>query len=353
MGEPQIIRLMPSGEEVEYRAQDTVLEALERAGYPLPNNCRAGACGECKAKVLDGAIDQGIVMRMALTEQEWADGYALTCVARSTSPTLGIHYDTVNALPRLFPPRKDARFVVTDRILRTPRILEIQLNPLGENLRFWPGQYVMIGDLSNEVPARQYSIANAPRRSGELRLLVAHASSGITSSWIHEKVKPGMQVRVDGPYGTFVGDPAVESPVLCLAAGSGLAPILSLAEAALRRGFQFSTTLVFSARHATDVFDAGQMAFWMMRHRRFQYVVCRTGDGELAPGEHKGRIPLVLPDLFDSLERHSVFIAGPPGFVTDCHAACERLGARPELIWRESFYPQVKADPPDSASPAR
>ena len=48
------IRLHPSGREVECQEGDTVLHALERAGYALPNNCRAGACGECKVRVREG-----------------------------------------------------------------------------------------------------------------------------------------------------------------------------------------------------------------------------------------------------------------------------------------------------------
>ena len=39
------IRLYPSGREVDCPSGDTVLSALEKAGYALPNNCRAGACG--------------------------------------------------------------------------------------------------------------------------------------------------------------------------------------------------------------------------------------------------------------------------------------------------------------------
>lgn len=344
MTEPQIIRLMPSRVEIDYPASSTVLEALEHGGYPLPNNCRGGACGECKAKVLNGTIDQGSVMRTALTEQEWEDGYALTCVAKSTSPTLEIEYDESKAPPKLFPPRRDARFVVVDRVVRTPRIVELRLSPLGERMRFFPGQYVMIRDPKDEIPPRQYSIANAPDPSGDLRLLVARAPSGTTSGWIHDRVKEGTQVRVDGPYGTFVGNPDFEGPVLCLAAGSGLAPILSLASAALRRGFRYSTTLVFSARHAEDVFDAGQMAFWMMRHRRFQFIVCRTGDDDVQPGQYRGRIPDVLPQLFHDLSNHSVFVAGPPAFVEDCSAACEQLGVEAKLLWRETFTPRGQSD---------
>jgi CDP-4-dehydro-6-deoxyglucose reductase len=60
------IRLQPSGHEVTCESGDTVLSALEKAGYIMPNNCRAGACGECKTKVLDGSFDQGMILDMAL-----------------------------------------------------------------------------------------------------------------------------------------------------------------------------------------------------------------------------------------------------------------------------------------------
>jgi CDP-4-dehydro-6-deoxyglucose reductase len=54
----------------------TVLMALEKAGYALPNNCRAGACGECKVKVTSGQFDQGMVLDMALSQEERARAMA-------------------------------------------------------------------------------------------------------------------------------------------------------------------------------------------------------------------------------------------------------------------------------------
>ena len=45
------IRLVPAGKEIEIEDNQTVLSALESAGYALSNNCRAGACGECKTKI--------------------------------------------------------------------------------------------------------------------------------------------------------------------------------------------------------------------------------------------------------------------------------------------------------------
>ena len=85
------------------------------------------------------------------------------------------------------------------------------------------------------MPARAYSISNAPRPDGELVLQVARADGGLTSAWIHDRLAVGESIKISGAYGTFIGDPAVDTPVLCLAAGTGLAPILALTEAALRR----------------------------------------------------------------------------------------------------------------------
>jgi CDP-4-dehydro-6-deoxyglucose reductase len=67
----------------------------------------------------------------------------------------------------------------------------------------------------------------------------------------------GENIKVSGAYGTFIGDPSVDTPVLCLAAGTGLAPILALAEAALRRGFKKPVTMLFSARTVEDVYCQG------------------------------------------------------------------------------------------------
>ena len=251
MSEPRVIRLQASGKDLDYQAPNTVLEALERGGYALPNNCRAGTCGECKCKVTGGTFDQGVILDMALTDEERAAGYALTCMAKPTSEVLEIEYGTLNALPKLFPPRKDARFIVTDWVMRTRRIAEIRIRPLGDDLRFWPGQYIMVGDPAAGIPPRQYSIANAPRPDGEISLLVTLADGGVTSGWIHHTVRPGKRLSVSGPYGTFVGDPGVDGPILCLAAGSGLAPILSLAEAAMPRGSRQPVAVACSARVAS------------------------------------------------------------------------------------------------------
>jgi CDP-4-dehydro-6-deoxyglucose reductase len=339
------IRLLPSGHEVSCPPGSTVLSALEHAGYTMPNNCRAGACGECKTRVLDGEFDQGMVLDMALSADERAAGYGLMCMAKPLGPTLDIEFGTDDARPKLFPPRERVPFVVTDVVGRTPSIVELHLRPLGENLRFWPGQYVMVGDEAAGAPPRPYSIANAPRPDGELHLLVSRVPGGVTSGWIHDHVAAGDALEVSGPYGTFVGDPSVETPVLCLASGSGLAPILALTDAALRRGFPFPVTLLYSARTPADVFDEGLMRWWERRHRRFRFLVTYTGSPP-AGAELSGRIPEVLASRFPTLADHSIFVAGNPDFVAACKGAVLALGADPERIHVEGYFARSAAETP-------
>lgn len=340
------ITLSPSNKVVEANPGETVLSALEHAGYALPNNCRAGACGECKVKVLSGSFDQGLVLDMALSQQERADGFGLMCMAKPTSEELVIEWGTADAKPKLFPPKTGQPFVVTDRIERSGRVAELHLRPVGPPMRYWPGQYVVLGGREGPAP-RCYSIANAPRPDGEIVLQVARIDGPGTSQWIHEMLMPGTVTSVDGPYGTFIGDPAVETPILCLAAGTGLAPILALTEAALRRNYRKPVMLVISARTAEDLYGLGVLAYWQRRYRNFKYRCTLTR--EEAEGYLHGRVQQVLPELFADLSQHGVFIAGGPEFVEAATDAAKALGALPEQIHTEGFFGQAAPETPPAS----
>ncbi|MCO5115596.1 MAG: 2Fe-2S iron-sulfur cluster binding domain-containing protein [Burkholderiaceae bacterium] len=330
------VTIQPSGKSVEVAAGDTVLMALEKAGYALPNNCRAGACGECKVKVLSGQYDQGIVLDMALSPEERKQGFGLMCMAKPISDEMEIEWGTADARPKLFPPRENALFVVTDKRPVAARAIELHLRPVGKPIRYWPGQYVTVGDARAGAPPRAYSISNAPRPDGELVLQVARADGGTTSAWIHDRLAVGEGIKISGPYGTFIGDPAVDTPVLCLAAGTGLAPILALTEAALRRGFRKPVMLLLSARTREDAYAQGLLAWWRTKHRNFDYRVTLTR--EQAEGFLHGRVGAVLPGLLPDLSRHTVFAAGSPEFTASCVETAKALGAGADMIYTEGFF---------------
>lgn len=330
------IKLQPSGKEIKVEDGLTVLAALEKHGLALPNNCRAGACGECKVKVSAGEIDQGFILDMALPASEREQGFGLMCMAKPKTDVVEIEWGNEDALPKLFPPKENMPYVVTEKSLVTPTIAKLRLRSLGESLRFWPGQYITLGDKDRGVPERCYSIANIPNNEGELILYVTRIPDGQTSQWIHESLEAGDRVKVNGAYGTFIGDPSVEKPVLCLAAGSGLAPILSLASGALLRGgFRYPATVLFSARNEEHVFDKGFFTFLESKFRNFRFNITYTQDK--VEGKKHGRIPEVLDG---DLSETSIYIAGSNEFVDACKEKVKALGAKEDFIHTEGFMSQ-------------
>jgi len=333
------IIMQPSGKEIDCPSGETVLSVLEKQGYALPNNCRAGACGECKIKVLSGEFDQGFIMDMALSQEDRDRGYGLMCMAKPTSDVLEIEFGTEDAQPKLFPPVENSWHIVTDKIQRTEKILELRLSPLGQGIKFWPGQYAMIGDESTGHPLRPYSIANSPKPNGELSFLITKEREGKTSPWIHEEVNIGDNIKINAPYGTFLGDPSVDTPILCLASGSGLAPILSLLNAYLSRGHKNPVTLLFSAKTKADLLDFGKLKYLESKYVNFKYKFTLTQESN-KEGGLEGRIEKVLPQLLSDLSNHSVYIAGGVSFVNSCKKIVDKLGAKEELIHMEEYFAQ-------------
>lgn len=330
------IRLLPSKKEVPYTEGESVLSCLEKNGFALPNNCRAGACGECKVVVKSGEIEQGFILDMALSKEDREQGYALMCMAKLKSDVLEIEWADDEARPKLFPPMENVQYMLIEKIPVTEKIVKLKLKALGTPVRFWPGQCVQLGFADKNIPLKSYSIANIPNNDGELVLYVTKVKNGVTSQYIHQHFNVGERVKINGPYGTFVGDPSSERPVLCLAQGSGLAPIMSLAMAAmLRGGFKYPATVLFSAKKNEDLFELGLFKFLETKFRNFRFKYTLTGEEE-AP--LKGRIQSLLPGLYPDLSSYDIYIAGNPDFVVDCKKTALSLNAKSDRLFTESFH---------------
>jgi CDP-4-dehydro-6-deoxyglucose reductase, E3 len=240
----------------------------------------------------------------------------------------------------------EERYEVVSIEPRTPTICELWLRPLDGALEYLPGEYVLLEDRDHEQPPRSYSIASSPRADGLISLLVTRVPDGQTSAWVHGRLRVGDEVRVSGPYGTFVDDPGSMAPALFLAAGSGLAPIRALCEGAISAGVRPSLTLIFSARTKADAIDCDRFAGWEEQHPRFRFI--RTLTRGAGPPPH-GRIPALLPTLYRDLSGHDVFVAGAPGFVLACAVAADTLGAPRARVHTEVFF--AEPQPWTGASP--
>jgi CDP-4-dehydro-6-deoxyglucose reductase len=340
-----IVRVSNDGSEFAC-GDEYILDAALAQGLRLPHNCRGGACGTCKADILEGAVDHGWVMSFAISDEEKAAGRCLICVSKPAAERLVIRLH--QALPArgeslASPPVAYEAMVVAAHDV-TPSVREITLAlPRESPFRFDAGQHleVLAGGIE---PPRPYSIATAPDGEGEapdglLTLYVTRHEAGRASNWIHGNVRVGRTLHVRGPYGSFRVSSAIAGDLLMIAGGSGLAPILSMIRKLLGGGHDDRIDLLFSVRAAAEVFALGELVALERRYANFRINLFITRDScvALPVGWRSGRIPAALARAGATLAGAKIFIAGSPSFVASCAKAALRCGADAANIASESY----------------
>jgi CDP-4-dehydro-6-deoxyglucose reductase len=341
------VTVATTGQTFSCPAGELILDAGLEAGIGLPHNCRGGACGTCKSQILEGEVDHGWVMSFAISEEEKAAGKCLICQSRPLTPTLVIRPDNALAPPTETPLAPiDARGTVLAAEPVTPSIRRLAIAlPPAVRFRFRAGMHVELKTPGVAKP-RTYSIACAPDgdglpSDGLLEFYVARHEGGKASCWLHEALRPGAPLELHGPYGSFHLPEDAAGPVLCLAGGSGLAPILSIVRRALATGRAQPMQVVLSVRDRSEVFALDALHALARRHANFSYRVTLTRAQDAAPDWRLGRVPDWLGAELPDLSEWHVLAAGPPGFVDACVAAARALGALPERILTDSFTPTI------------
>jgi CDP-4-dehydro-6-deoxyglucose reductase/ferredoxin-NAD(P)+ reductase (naphthalene dioxygenase ferredoxin-specific) len=173
----------------------------------------------------------------------------------------------------------------------THDILRLRLEIFaGGPFAFSAGQYAQL-----ELPvapgiSRDYSMANRPDQP-LLEFHVRVMPGGSVSHRIATALKVGDMVKVSGPMGTSYLRAQHPGPMLCIAGGSGLAPVKSIAETALTSGLAHPVHLYFGVRAERDVYCERELAALQARHANFRRIAfsnpgeitrarcCRAGVG--------------------------------------------------------------------------
>ncbi|MBO0865883.1 MAG: 2Fe-2S iron-sulfur cluster binding domain-containing protein [Mycobacterium sp.] len=76
---------------VPYRAGNTVLQTARMAGLQAPSSCESGSCATCMARLVEGSVR--MINNDALTEEDIAEGWVLTCQSMPTSRSVRVVYE--------------------------------------------------------------------------------------------------------------------------------------------------------------------------------------------------------------------------------------------------------------------
>ncbi|MET8141023.1 globin domain-containing protein [Sphaerisporangium sp. NPDC005288] len=221
---------------------------------------------------------------------------------------------------------------VVDHELRTPDIAVITLRP-GTPMTFVPGQYVDVQVARWPRVWRSYSIANAPRPDNTIRLHVRAVRGGWVSTALVSHTRIGDTVLLGPPVGTMT-PPRQDPPrdILCVAGGTGLAPVKAIVEHVIASGLRPNIHLLYGARTAAELYDLQDLIRMEAGYPWLRILPVVSGD----PAYDGIRGP--LPDVvrrFHSWADHEVYVCGPPAMVEETVRRLQHDGVPPARVHRD------------------
>ena len=328
------ITSIASGRKVTAKEGETILEAALRQGLNLPYQCRDGACGTCKGKILRGTVDYGTYQRGVLSDAEKKEGKALFCCAKPLSD-LDIECDEVDELKAF--PVKTIKFRVQKMERATQDEMLLELRPVGnEQMNFIAGQYVAVQ--LDDGTKRNYSIANAPHESDHLQLHIRLVKGGKFTSYVFDGMREGDVLQVEGPLGTFFLHEESDKPIIFMSGNTGFASIKSMVEHAFKLGLKRSMVLYWGARTPTDLYLADLAKKWQQEHNNFKFIPVLS---EPKP-EHDwhGRTGLVTEAIlqdYQDLNSYQIYACGPPLMVDAGRAPFMAKGLPEDQYFTDAF----------------
>ncbi|PWR20974.1 2Fe-2S iron-sulfur cluster-binding protein [Zavarzinia compransoris] len=334
-GEPRVATINPLGVQITVDGSQTLLEAALAQGIAFPHSCTVGTCGSCKCRLTEGRVSAITDFGYTLSRQELEAGYILACQAQ-VKGAITIEIENPGAdLP--------APEVFAGRIIRTDDLThDIKAVTLGLDrpIDFVAGQYADI--TAPGLPARSYSFATAPERGGrqEISFFIRKVPGGQFTEKLFAGALAGAEVSVSGPHGTFHLRPG-EAPIVCIAGGSGLAPLLSLLQHARKNRVRRRCVMLFGARTQADLYKVEQIEEiardWLPSLRFVPVLSHEPAESGWAGlrGLVTDHIAATLPEG-DRAEFQG-YMCGPPGMIDAAIAELTRLGVPLPAIHYDKF----------------
>jgi len=288
---------------------ETILESALREGIAFPHDCTVGACGSCRSKLINGQVEAITPFGYTLSKDELDAGYILACQALpKTDVILEVAINANETESAITCQARIARVEpLTHDISRVTWALD-------QPMRYRAGQYVNVQ--VNDGKHRSYSFAAAPSTAGlsEITTFIRHVPGGLFTDMLFTGAAAALDFELNGPHGNFWLREG-EGPIICIAGGSGLAPLISLLSSAAQRRVRRDCILLYGGRGARDLYAEAEIAairtawtagfdFWPVLSE------------ESAPGMRHGFFTSFIPEALQKLGAGAqAYLCGPPAMI--------------------------------------
>jgi benzoate/toluate 1,2-dioxygenase reductase subunit len=320
---------------IDCNVGEKVLDAAYRAQVNLPMDCSDGVCGTCKCRCEQGEYDLGDeYIEDALTEDEAGERLVLTCQMVPSS-------DCVIAVPVSTSACKitsaDIEVEVVGVDLLSDHRIKLSVKAVSAGLpHFLAGQYVNIGVPEDAGVSRSYSFSSRPG-ADLATFIIRNVEGGRMSSYLEQRAKPGDRLTLRGPLGSFYLRPA-RRPMLFIAGGTGISPILSMLEVLGEEGARgHAVSLIYGVHDAADLVEMERIEALQKVIPEFTVTTTVSGPGSTHP--RVGRVTAHFAGEHLNGGDIDVYLCGPPDLVEVVREHIAASDITPAGLHYEKFIP--------------
>ncbi|MBX2879206.1 MAG: 2Fe-2S iron-sulfur cluster binding domain-containing protein [Granulosicoccus sp.] len=322
--------------KLEVPAGDNLLNAALNSGLAWPHNCRVGSCGTCRCKLLEGEIKALNDFGYVLDADELDQGMILACQTRLRTD-IAVEVTLDNQTASVVAAQKSAG-VVSSVTELTHDIVEVRIKLEQPLPQFVAGQYAEL-TMEGIDDARSYSFARSPANedADTVSFYVRRVPDGVMSNLLHDGNRLGSKVSVSGPHGTFYMRESTV-PALCIAGGSGLAPIKAMLEQCDQDGFNRKIIFLFGARTQKDLYCIDDMEQLSAKHSQFSFlpVLSEVDDDNDWTGK-RGLVTEYINQQGLDIPACQAYLCGPPPMIDAAIEILNKEGLDNSQIFFDKF----------------
>jgi len=307
------------------KKHESVLDALLRHEVDIPYACKAGVCHVCVMVCDDGELDLSAVE--GLRDIQIENGYFLSC---QCIPEHGLSVKNADESGLFSRAKVIAKEAFTEDVCRFRLKTATQLY-------YRAGQFINIKKSNGQI--RSYSLASLPTQDDFLELHIKRMRNGQLSNWLFDDVQVEDVLEIQGPYGDCFYQPGhLDSDILMIATGTGLAPLIGILREAVEAGHRGKISLYHGDRDFSGLYLHEELKSLAIEHHNIEYFPCVSG--EVVGAEESvfnGRASELAFINHDSLIGHLVYLCGSPEMVDYSRTKSLDKGAEANKVYADPF----------------
>jgi Na+-transporting NADH:ubiquinone oxidoreductase subunit F len=311
---------------------DTVLSTLAQNKVFIPSACGGKAtCGTCKFRLVDNVPGVKPTEQPFLSPKEVEDGVRLSCQQKVTD---NMHI----MLPTELLSARDFETVVevVEDLTYDIKLIRFKLiEP--STVDFKPGQFMQIKVPGIEV-VRAYSLASDPSKKDYVEMMIRYVPNGQATTFVHKALEVRDKITLTGPFGDFYLQENSDKPIICIAGGSGKAPIRSILFRLKKLGMNRKVKYFFGARAVRDLYYTEEFNQLSKEFPNFEYIPALS---EPLPEDNwqgaTGLITDVLDRMIGDLSNHEAYLCGSPGMINACINVLNKHDIKKENVYYDKF----------------